>query len=187
MSDSILQKYVDAALLNKRVIKNAEDLDSLKKASAQLVKKLKQKNYKSNLIPFILVGINPKIRPDEPLLDEVETIIKSKNKLFVSRSKDRSVTIIRSVILHTLERMTKDDMAVSATIYLAGSKYFEYIKYSVKEKALIKQFLLNLGIKVEKHSTDLWTINPINFKSIEQPEYPESNLPTDLRYLYQLR
>lgn len=180
MSDSILQKYVDEALLGTKVIQSEEDFENLNKASAQLVKRLTQKKHKPDLISFILLGITPNIRPEEPLLDEVKAIIKDKNKLFISRSKDKAVTVIRAVILHALEQMAKDDMAVSYAIYLTGSKYFEYITYSAKEKNIIEHFLLGVGKTVEQYSINSWEIENVEFKSINTPQYKIHAVPSNL-------
>jgi len=180
MSDSILQKYVDEALLGTKVIQSVEDFENLNKASTQLVKKLTQKKRKPDLISFILLGITPNIRPEEPLLDEVKAIIKGKNKLFISRSKDKAVTVIRAVILDALERMAKDNMAVCTAIYLTGRKYFEHINYSSKEKGVIKHFLLETGKTVEQYSITSWKIENVEFKSISSPEYQTQLISSNL-------
>ena len=107
MADSILQIF-----LNKQFIKHdkEEDVGKLKKAAAEVQKKLaKQKN---KVISYTLVALDPNISDDEPVLDEVQTIIVKNWQTFLNsatKTKDKPVTYIRAVILQALNTLAKEE------------------------------------------------------------------------------
>jgi hypothetical protein len=101
MNKSILQEY-----LNLQFIPLDDDsaLDKLKKASAEIAKKL-QKD-KTKIIPYTLVALDPQVPADDSTLVEVkETVIKQWS-VFATKASDCLVTYLRAVILEALQNIS---------------------------------------------------------------------------------
>lgn len=72
MTESILQTY-----LNEQHIKTdvTENIENLKKAVKELEKNLTRKKVKSDIIPYTLVALDPKVKGNDPVVQQVEKII----------------------------------------------------------------------------------------------------------------
>ncbi len=167
MTESILQNFADAKFLNL-ILKNPEDLEALEKSAADLAKKLKHKGKRTLLPSYVLLAINPNIKDTEPLLDEVEAIAKSKNKLLLSRSNDRPVTALRAIILSALEILVDSEQKFhedyAKIIYLTAKESFGYIDFaSAEEGKIIEAFIRLLGEKGELFSRRKWKVNMVSF------------------------
>ena len=69
MTESILQTY-----LNEQHIKTdvTENIENLKKAVKELEKNLTRKKVKSDIIPYTLVALDPKVKGNDPVVQQVE-------------------------------------------------------------------------------------------------------------------
>ena len=99
MTETILQSY-----LNEQHIKTdvQENIDSLKKAVNEVKKHLTRRKVNSDIIPFTLVALDPKVNDTDPVVQLVEDIIIKKWSAFknsVTATKDKSTTYVRAVIL----------------------------------------------------------------------------------------
>lgn len=154
MPDSILQKFADNRFLNS-IVKDEKDFASLQKASSLLVSYLKKKSNRSELIPYVLIGLNPNIDLNEPRLIIVEDFIKKKMNLFSSRSKDRPKSVIRAVILEALGKLASEDSVYDHIIWKIGKEYFPLIS-SNKEEEVLHEFLYSIGTDAEKNAIEKW-------------------------------
>lgn len=156
MSDTILQKFADAGFL-RQMNPQAEDFQNLSKASTRLVKELKKKTKKDEIIPYILIALNPDINPNEPRLDEVEGFIKKEIPLFRGSSNDRPIQIIRTVILFSLEKLAKADINYSSIIWNLSKDYISTLSLN-HEEFVLKEFLKSIGLIVEQNALGVWGI-----------------------------
>ncbi|WP_417361106.1 GTPase-associated system all-helical protein GASH [Galbibacter sp.] len=167
MSETILQTYLD-----NQFIKTADsgNIDSLKKAVTEVVKRLNKK--KEKIIPFTLVAIDPFISENDPVVSEVERIIISKWPAFknsVTATNDKSITYIRAVILQALSQIAKDEKS-AAIIWLSARNSIRYYKLSNQENTVLSGFLLELGNKIEISAQKSWS-------SIIDVKLPDFSLP----------
>lgn len=155
MTESILQTY-----LNQQHIKTdaQENIDSLKKAVKDVEKYLATKKAKSNIIPYTLVALDPKIKDNDPVLQQVEAIIIKKWPTFknsVSATMDKSTTYIRAVILESLSQLSKDDAATAALVWLTARDVIGHYQLDAEESVIIG-FLQELADKSEENGQTAW-------------------------------
>ncbi len=167
MDNSILQTF-----LNNRFIKlyETESIDNIKKASGDVQKLLSKK--KAKVVTYTLVALDPTISDDDPTVQEVEAIIIKRWSVFrnsVTKTKDKPVTYIQAVILDALAGLSKNEV-FAAIIWHTGCNIVSQYKLAGQEE-VIKNFLLEIGKKVETIGQENWsilkstTIDP--FESVE--------------------
>ena len=93
MNDSILQAY-----LNEQHIKTdvQENIDGLNKSVKEIEKLLTRKKEKKNIISYILVALDPKVKDSDSVVQQVETIIIKKWPAFknsVAATQDKSTNL----------------------------------------------------------------------------------------------
>jgi hypothetical protein len=152
MDKSILQEY-----LNLQFIPLDDDsaLDKLKKASAEIAKKL-QKD-KSKIISYTLVALNPKVAVDDSSLGEVKDIIIKHWPVFATKASDLLVTYLRAVILEALQSIS-DNAQFAGIIWLTGSGVFPYYNLD-READTLKQWLENIGFVYEQEAENQWSVS----------------------------
>lgn len=158
MTESILQSY-----LNEQHIKTdvQENIDSLKKAVKEVEKYLTTKKVKSNIIPYTLVALDPKVKDNDPVVQQVETIIIKKWPAFknsVTATKDKSTTYVRAVILESLSQLSKDDAATAALVWLTARDVIGHYQLD-SEESVISGFLQELADRTEENGRAAWGIS----------------------------
>ena len=152
MNKSILQEY-----LNLQFIPLDDDnaLDKLKKASAEIAKKLQKDKVK--IIPYTLVALDPQIPVDDSTLAEVKEIVIKNWPVFATKASDNLVTYLRAVILEVLQSIS-DNSILAGIIWLTGSNAFPYCNLG-RETDTIKEWLENIGNIYEKEAENQWSIS----------------------------
>lgn len=158
MTESILQTY-----LNEQHIKTdvQENIDSLNKAVKEVQKQLTGKKGKLDIIPYILVALDPKVKDIDPVVQQVETIIINKWPTFknsVTATKDKSTTYIRAVILESLSQLSKDDAAMTALVWLTARDVIGQYQLDAEE-SVIRGLLQELADRTEENGQAAWGIS----------------------------
>lgn len=158
MTESILQSY-----LNEQHIKTdvQENIDSLKKAVKEVEKNLTRRKVKSDIIPYTLVALDPKVKDSDPVVQQVETIIIKKWPAFknsVAATKDKSTTYVRAVILESLSQLSKDDAATAALVWLTARDVIGHYQLD-SEESVISGFLQELADRTEENGRAAWGIS----------------------------
>lgn len=152
MNKSILQEY-----LNLQFIPLDDDsaLDKLKKASAEIAKKL-QKD-KSKIISYTLVALDPQVPVDDSTLAEVKEIVIKQWSVFTTKASDCLVTYLRAVILEALQNIS-DNTQLAGIVWLTGSSVLPYYNLD-REASTLKEWLENIGNAYEQEAENQWTIS----------------------------
>lgn len=155
MAESILQTY-----LNEKHIKVADEpsVDNLKKAISQVKKHLTIK--KTDIIPFSLVALDPKVKDTDPVVDQVEKVIIKYWKTFANNVKstnDKSTTYVRAVILESLNQMTKTDAEIAALVWLTARDVIEHYQLDSEQNVIIR-LLQELADKTEENGQAAWGV-----------------------------
>ena len=190
MTESILQAY-----LNEQHIKTdvTENIDSLKKAVKEIEKHLKRKKIKPDIISYILVALDPKIKDSDPVVQHVETIIIKKWPAFknsVTATNDTSTTYVRAVILESLSQLSKDNAATAALVWLTARDVIKYYQLDAEENS-IRTFLQRLADQAEENGQAAWGISPklqtskfngveISISAVKAAEIDEESLKEQL-------
>ena len=158
MTESILQTY-----LNEQHIKTdvTENIESLKKVVKEVEKHLTRKKIKPDIISYILVALDPKIKDSDPVVLQVEEIIIKKWPAFknsVTTTKDVSITYVRAVILESLSQLSKDNAATAALVWLTARDVIKYYQLDAEENA-IRTFLQRLADQAEKNGQAAWGVS----------------------------
>lgn len=151
MDKSILQEY-----LNLQFIPLDDDsaLDKLKKASAEIAKKL-QKD-KSKIIPYTLVALDPQISVSDSSLAEVKEVVIKHWSVFATKASDLLVTYLRAVMLESLQ-VISDNIQLAGVIWLTGSSALPYYNLD-REASILKEWLENIGNSYEQEAENQWNI-----------------------------
>ena len=158
MTESILQTY-----LNEQHIKTdvTENIESLKKVVKEVEKHLIRKKIKPDIISYILVALDPKIKDSEPVVQQVEEIIIKKWPAFknsVTATKDVSTTYVRAVILESLSQLSKDNAATAALVWLTARDVIKYYQLDAEENS-IRTFLQRLADQAEENGQGAWGVS----------------------------
>jgi len=165
MTDNILQSYANQNLLDFEG--GNSEFDYLIEASEELIDKITNQN----IIAFAVSAINPKIPINNPQLLEVQQIIQKKWKLFVKDTKQTDIqrTILRVIILNTLDHLIDTDDKKASIIWLSCQHIFYYFIISNKnEEKIIHDILKKSG---ERYSL----LSKANFQ-IVTPKFDLDNL-----------
>lgn len=158
MTESILQSYLNEQHLKTDV---PENIDSLRKAVKEVEKHLTRKKIKSDIIPYTLVALDPKVKDSDPVVRQVETIIIKKWAAFknsVTATHDRSTTYVRAVILESLCKLSRDDVATAALVWLTARDVIGHFQLDAEE-GVISGFLQELADLVEENGQAAWGIS----------------------------
>ncbi|KAA6333528.1 hypothetical protein EZS27_018075 [termite gut metagenome] len=153
MNKTILQSLLDAQIFS--LPDNDERLAQLEQSASHLAKKLKE-NLPS-LPYYTLVALDPKITGTEPIIIEVEDVIKEYWTTIRSRRPESPVSIIRSVILSALNKIGLEDTDCAQIIYLTATNFYPYAVLE-NEKDIVKQILLSIGGVAEQNANKEWSL-----------------------------
>jgi hypothetical protein len=127
----------------------------LETSATQLAEKL-QENVSD--IPFYtLVALDPNITGTEPVIVEVENIIRENWTTIRSNRPDSPISIIRSVILSALNTIGSDDTDCAQMIYLTAANFYPYAALG-NEKEIVEKILLNTGGIAEENANNEWAL-----------------------------
>ncbi|MFY0591968.1 GTPase-associated system all-helical protein GASH [Roseivirga sp.] len=156
MAESILQNYLT---LQHIKVTDESSIDNLKKAVTEVKKQLTRKKLK--VISYTLVALDPKIKDNDPIVQEVEAIIIKKWSTFknsVTSTKDKSTTYVRAVILESLSQLAKSDAAFSALVWHTARDVVQHYQLD-SEKDTIVRLLQAVADKSEMEGQLAWGIN----------------------------
>ena len=152
MSNKILQQYLTLQFIP---IDDESGVEKLNKAIEVLVKKLKKE--KSRIAQFTLVSLDPNISPDDPILQEVQTIVIDKWPVFINKvGGNNLVTYNRAVILQTLSELCSD-IEIAGIVWLTGSSALKHFSLGREEETLTA-WLKELGSNYEQEARKIWTV-----------------------------
>lgn len=153
MENKLLQPLLQAGLLD--IGDSDERLGNIEKSIADLEAKLKKEQ---SLLPaYTLVGLDPNINPDEPVLAEVEAIIATHWKALRAKFSETPVPIIRAVILHALYNAGISDVKIARIIYLTATNFYPYAKLG-REKEVVEKIISDLAELAEKNASEEWKL-----------------------------
>lgn len=131
-----------------------EKFDHLQKAAQDLAKKLLKK--RPDLIGHTLVGLDPHIAVDDPVLEEAEAALRKYWRTFRNLFPDRPRQLLRAVVLEALHIAGEGDPVAASIIWLAGGAYLPYTRLG-QEQEICRQFLLRMGDIAEKKAVAEWS------------------------------
>ena len=157
MTESILQTY-----LNEQHIKTdvTENIENLKKAVKELEKNLTRKKVKSDIIPYTLVALDPKVKGNDPVVQQVEKIIIKKWPTFkngVTATNDTSTTYVRAVILEALSQLSRKDSATATLVWLTVRDVIEHYQLGAEESS-IRGLFQELADRAEESGQARWGV-----------------------------
>lgn len=153
MDKTILQSLLDAQVFT--LPDNDERLVQLEKSVDQLAEKLMKE---LNEIPYYtLVALDSKISPTEPIIGEVENIIKENWTTLRSGRPEAPISIIRSVIIGALNKLGRNDTKCAQIIYLTASNFYPYAVLT-GEKEIVEQIISIIGEIAEKKANEEWAL-----------------------------
>ncbi|GAB2690486.1 hypothetical protein GCM10027037_11910 [Mucilaginibacter koreensis] len=165
MAYKYLQLFLDA-----RLFTIAEDNSTYQFLTATIpVFEKSLLKTKSKIIASTLVALDQDIPHDDPILEEVEDLLKKKWQLLRNKYPERPKTLLRAIILEALHSVTKQNPELANIIWLTGSNYFQFVNER-PESALLKDWLSAIGAIAEEISTKEWELVD-NAKSINIPEF----------------
>ncbi|MCT1531318.1 hypothetical protein M3B46_09950 [Sphingobacterium daejeonense] len=153
MENKLLQPLLQAGLLD--IGDSDERLGNIEKSIADVEAKLKKEQ---SLLPaYTLVGLDPNINPDEPVLAEVEAIITTHWKALRAKFSETPVPINRAVILHALYNVGIEDAKIARIIHLTATNFYPYAKLG-REKEIVEKIISDLAELAEKNASEEWKL-----------------------------
>jgi len=165
MAFKFLQSFLDARLFN---IAEENSNYQFITATIPLFEKAIAKN-KNKIISATLVALDQNIPPDDPILDEVEELLKKKWPLVRNKYTDRPTTLLRAIIIEALNNLVQENKVVANIIWLAGSNLFPFI-VSNNETLILTQWLQEAGDIAEANAVADWELTD-EAKSIKIPDF----------------
>ena len=159
MENKYLQPLLQAGLLD--IGDSDERLENIEKSIGDL-----EKNFKKDLslLPgYTLVGLDPNINANDPVLEEAETIVATHWKALRAKFSERPIPILRAVILHALYNVGIEDAKIARIIYLTASNFYPYAKLG-REKTIVEGILTELAELAEENASEEWSLDE------EEPE-----------------
>ncbi len=151
MESNILQQFLDVGLLD--VGEDDARLAQLQAAADELAEALAK--MPQDLIPSTLVALDHQIDPDDPVLNQVETVVKKHWAMLRNRFKDRPREVLRSVLIEALSQAADSDPDIAAIVWMTGRSYLPYSQLG-PEKAICLDLLQRLGDLAEKTAVEAW-------------------------------
>lgn len=164
MDKPILQSLLDAQVFT--LPDNDDRLTQLEASATQLAKRL-QENV-ADISFYTLVALDPKIAGTEPVITEVEDVIKENWATLRSNRPESPVSIVRSVILSALHKIGIKDADYAQIIYLTATNFYPYAVLG-NEKEIVENIFLNIGKIAEESANEEWAL---------ANEIPTLKLPT---------
>lgn len=150
---AILQEF-----LNLSFVQITEDgnVEKLKKVSTELSKRIAKD--KAKIASLTITALDPDIVADNAEIVEVKNLITDYWTTFQASSKDTATTVIRAVILDTVQNLSKDNNT-AATIWFASRNIIKYYRLG-REKDLLTGFLIGIGNQVRQSFIESYTFLP---------------------------
>jgi hypothetical protein len=168
LQDSILQKFLDAGMLN--IGEGDEKFEALQSASEDLSKILEER--KSEVIRCTLVAVDPKIPSSDPTLGEIETVVKGHWKTLRNLFPDTPRRLLQIVALDAIYSAGIRNPQIASITWLTGTSYLPFSALET-ERRLYTDLFLHLGNIAEERAIEEWASHsentPLNF-----PSFPES-------------
>jgi len=181
----MIQEY-----LNEQFIKTSDDanFEKIKKVSIELAKRISKD--KPKILAYSLVAFDPEIHADNNFILEVKNLIIDIWPTFSSNSKDTKLTIIRAIILESLEKVS-EEISSACIIWYAVRNSFKNFNLG-REKDILSTFVKQLGNRIEAEVSDSWSFSPdleIDISKVtstliqpnELAQWIEKSLPTGTR------
>ena len=150
--DSVLQKVLRTGML-AAIGSDDSKFEVLKKAS-EVVRKGIEKD-RTQVVPYVLVALDPHIASDDPVIMRVGTAVEKHWATYSNAFSDTPRQILRAIILDALQGAGKDAV-LAAAIRLTGDSYLSYADLG-NERAIVEEFLLELRDQAEAKAADEWT------------------------------
>lgn len=165
MEYKYLQSFLDA-----RLFTIAEENSNYQfiTATIPLFKKVIAKN-RGKIISATLVALDQNIPQDDPILDEVEGLLKKNWPLVRNKYTDRPITLLRAIILESLYILMLDNTVIANIIWLTGSNFFFFTNAN-SETPILHQWLKDAGELAEKNAIVEWELSN-QVKSINIPDF----------------
>ncbi len=153
MENKLLKPLLQAGLLD--IGDSDERLANIEKSIGDVEAKLKKEQ---SLLPtYTLVGLDPNINPDQPVLAEVEAIITTHWKALRAKFSETPIPIIRAVTLHALYNIGIADAKIARIVYLTATNFYPYAKLG-REKDVAETIISDLGELAEKNASEEWSL-----------------------------
>ncbi len=149
----MIQEY-----LNEQFIRTTDDanFEKIKKASIELAKRIVKDKVK--ILDYSLIAFDPEVPADNNYILEIKNLIVESWPTFSSNTKDTKLTIIRAVVLESLEIVSKD-ISSANIIWFAARNLFNYLKLG-REAEILTTFLKKIGDKIEYEVSESWSFSP---------------------------
>jgi len=144
--------------LNEQFIQTTEDanFEKLKKTCADIAKKISKD--KSKILAYSLIAFDPEIPADNKEIAEIKALIIETWQTFVPNSKDTWLTIVRAVMLESLELVSKETSS-ACLIWFTSRNSFKFYKLG-REKNILTSFIKEIGNRIEGIVSERWDFNP---------------------------
>jgi GTPase-associated system-like protein len=147
----LLREFLAAGLFD--VGDDDVKLGYLRDAAKQLAKDL---GKDPRLIPsYAMVSVDPEIRADEPVLEDVEARVLEEWNTMRSRFVDRPTPLLRGVIIQALDSLVTADPRASAVVWLSSSSYLE-ANAPVSGRDVLERFVQRAGVATETAAAAKW-------------------------------
>lgn len=150
---------------------DVEDDGSLEKliAAAGDVEKL-IRGFKLAPAVALLVAMDPAVDPGEPMLDEVQTVVKKHWPTLRRRYVEMPVALLRAVLTDALSRAGKDD-AIGSILWLTGASYAPFAPLTA-EASVWSNLLPEWGAKADSSAANAWASPNTTPTSVPAPNLP---------------
>jgi hypothetical protein len=165
--NDVLRKFLELGLLD--IGEDDEKYLLLEKASQELMKKLQRR--KADIIPFVLIALDPNAAPEEPVFRDVEFSLRKYWATYVNRYTDPPLQLFRAIILNALQEIGKADPHAAAIIWLVGGNYIPHAKLD-REAEVCNELIIQMGNIAEAEAVKLWSGSP----QLHLPEPPQLSL-----------
>ena len=165
MAYKYLQSFLDARLFT--IAEENSNYQSLT-ATIPLFEKAVAKN-KHKIICATLVALDEDVPQDDPILDEVEELLKKKWPLIRNKYTERPTTLLRAIILESLFHLMQENEVVANIIWLTGSNLFHFLTIG-NETAILKEWLREAATLAEKNAVADWEL-VTDVKGIAIPDF----------------
>lgn len=165
MAYKFLQSFLDARLFT---IAEENSNYQFLTATIPLFEKAIAKN-KNKIICATLVALDQNVPQDDPILDEVEELLKKKWPLVRNKYTDRPATLLRAIILESLFNLMQENKDITNIVWLTGSNLFPFLTVS-NETPILQNWLHEAGKSAENNAATEWELLD-DIKSINIPNF----------------
>ena len=128
----------------------------LKAAAEEITTALAKEPVK--IVTYTLVAFDNDIPENEPVLDEVETVISGHWQMLRSHFSEMPIVLYRAVIMEALSQLVLKENKFAVVVWFTAIDSYPLFNISKKEEEILKVFLDKLGDHVEAIAIKEWTI-----------------------------